>query len=162
MNRDETMEYLKEHSIEETCKHSHCTFKQLISVVRNKGVKKKVNDDRGNLKKDGDSENIYLNRVLGKFCIQKTIDNKSCTFGCYSSLEEAKKVRKDMSMHNWDKEYYISKYKKNMYVYKTQGNRFDIKKCIDRKLRHFGTYDTLEEAMEVRDELIMNNWEVKK
>ena len=40
MNRDETREYLKEHTIEETCKHFRCTFKQLFSVVNDKNVKK--------------------------------------------------------------------------------------------------------------------------
>lgn len=158
MNRDETMEYLKEHTIEETCKHFHCTFKQLFSVVENKNVKKKVNSDWKDLKRDDDSKNIYWHRVVGKYYIQKIIDNKSCGFGCYSSLEEAKKVRKDMSMHDWDREYFVSKYRSRRHIYETPYGQFQIKKSIDGRVKHFGNYDTLEEAMEVRDELIMNNW----
>lgn len=43
------------------------------------------------------------------------------------------------------------------YIYKNNWSYF-IQKCINGKIRYFGTFKTLEEAIKARDELIKNNW----
>ena len=45
------------------------------------------------------------------------------------------------------------------YVYH-HDNSFRIQKKINGKLKYFGTYPTLEEALDVRDELIKNDWKI--
>lgn len=38
------------------------------------------------------------------------------------------------------------------------GKSFQLKKCVNGKSKHFGSFKTLEEAIKARDELIKNNW----
>ena len=45
------------------------------------------------------------------------------------------------------------------YVYASDGG-FRIYKTIDGKRKYFGTYKTLEEALDRRDELIRNGWKI--
>lgn len=44
------------------------------------------------------------------------------------------------------------------YVYPDINGRFRIIKRINGKPKHFGNYETLEEALDKRDELIRNDW----
>ena len=43
------------------------------------------------------------------------------------------------------------------YIYLV-GKSFQLKKSVNGKTKHFGTFKTLEEAIKARDELIKNNW----
>ena len=47
-------------------------------------------------------------------------------------------------------------------VVKQKTKKYRIRKMINRKLQYFGTFDSLEEAMTVRDDLIENNWSFKE
>ena len=42
----------------------------------------------------------------------------------------------------------------NRYIYKNSGEHYSIKKTINGKPEHYGTYPSLEEARQVRDKLI--------
>lgn len=46
------------------------------------------------------------------------------------------------------------------YVYRHTNGGFRIQKKVNGKLKHFGHFKTLEEALNRRDELIKNNWRV--
>lgn len=47
-------------------------------------------------------------------------------------------------------------YNKNIYKI---GNRYHIRKSINGETEFFGSYETFEEARQIRDQLILNNWD---
>jgi len=47
----------------------------------------------------------------------------------------------------------------NKYIYKNSGSHYIIRKMINGKQYNYGTYSSWEEAREVRDLLIANNWD---
>jgi len=47
----------------------------------------------------------------------------------------------------------------NRYIYKNSGDHYIIRKIINGKQENYGTYNSLEEARTVRDQLIENNWD---
>ena len=59
-----------------------------------------------------------------------------------------KKPKKYKKTSNQPDEEYIS------YTYE----KYQIRKTIDGNLRHFGTYDTLEDAIKMRDYLMEHGW----
>lgn len=54
------------------------------------------------------------------------------------------------------------KSKKEKYIYLTKYGTYKIQKTINRKDIGFGTYKSLEEAVEIRNELINNDWNKNK
>ena len=57
-----------------------------------------------------------------------------------------------------DKQYNdIEELDDNRYIYSV-GKSFQLKKYINGKTKHFGTFKTLEDAIKARNELIVNNW----
>jgi len=45
----------------------------------------------------------------------------------------------------------------NKYIYKLN-NKYSVRKSINGKSEHYGTYDTFEEARKIRDKLMANDW----
>ena len=45
----------------------------------------------------------------------------------------------------------------NKYIYKL-GNKYSVRKSINGKSEHYGTFDTFEEARKIRDKLMANDW----
>ena len=109
------------------------------------------------------------------------IKTESNTWGTYSRLEDALHDRDLLVEANWDigevlasdekdNKYYEMELPdfdstknecKHIYVEKIKDvEYFRIRKKIGGKLKNFGYFETLEEAKEVRDELIKNNWSV--
>ena len=118
-------------------------------------MKKKSNLPR-NIRKRGD-----------KYLLFKINHGKEVYFGIYSSLDEAVNMKEDLIKHNWDKSYFREKYdkpkgrpkKNNLPTYiRAFGERFELIKNIDGKLRYFGRYDNLDEAVSMKKLIIENNW----
>ena len=56
----------------------------------------------------------------------------------------------------WQKTPYEKAHGKN--IYKNTNGRYFIEKTINKETIRQGTYDTFQEALEARDELIRNGW----
>ena len=103
--------------------------------------------------------NIYFQR--GKYEIRKVINKKKEYFGRYNSKEEAKSIRNLLEKDNWNKEN-IAKKPQNpdRYIYCLK-EKCKIEKIINKKKEYFGTYDSIEEAKPIRDQLEKHNWNKK-
>lgn len=110
------------------------------------------------------SDNI--GRIGYTFTILKWVDETKCIiFGFYPSYERAVAVRNDLIKHNWDESKIENKLvrvkrgtKYGKYISKV-GDYYRISKMINGGLKSFGHYRTLEEATEIRDELVKNGWD---
>lgn len=122
----------------------------------------------------------YIAKKGEKFVIK----TRTGIWGTYKNVEDALHDRDLLVEANWDigevlasdekdNKYYemdlpdfeTEKLKKdeNKYISKQKtdgGEYFTVQKKIKGKLKRFGYYKTLDEAKEVRDELIKNNWGV--
>jgi len=97
-----------------------------------------------------------------KFTIRKSINYKTYSFGSYNTLEEALKFRDYFERNNWPLTERF-KYSTPEFIQKV-GDKFKVEKSFgnrvkgNRKRYSYGTYDTLEEAIQRRDECIKNDW----
>ena len=75
------------------------------------------------------------------------------------SLKETLEFRDKLIENNWQDngQLKIEELDDNRYIYSV-GKSFQLKKYINGKTKHFGTFKTLEEAIKARNELIVNNW----
>ena len=113
----------------------------------------------------------YISFHNGCFRVQKSIDGKPRFFGAFATKEEAVELRDLLIENNWDTSKIHPKYlrtfitnpnlEKLHYIRKVK-DKFVVSKVIDGELKYFGTYDTKEEAIKVREELLNNNWEIKE
>lgn len=100
----------------------------------------------------------YIHKQKNKYIILKRIQTKLFYFGTYNTLNEAIQARNQLIKNNWQK----PKNKlKNIKIRKIKNgeNRYDIRKNQNGTLKHFGTYKTLKNAIETRNELIKYNWQ---
>ncbi|PAV08082.1 hypothetical protein [Methanosphaera cuniculi] len=103
------------------------------------------------------NKNLYITNKNGKYCVYKNLNGKTHYYGAYKTLEEAKKTRTYIIMHQWKKPPVKENPDKHIYPYKK--NKYRIIKQINGKAHDFGIYNTLEEARKERDLLIHSNWE---
>ena len=106
-------------------------------------------------------ENKFIGKAGKSFVVYNYSNNKCIFYGFYSSLRSAIRNRDNLISLNWD----VSKvdnilYSKKDSKYITKvGNYFRISKLIDSELKYFGHYKTLDEAIDIRDKLIKNDWD---
>ena len=95
----------------------------------------------------------------GFYYILKSINGELNCFKGSKSLKEAVEYKDKLIENNWrdNGQLKIEELDDNWYIYWV-GKSFHLKKHINGKTKHFGTFKTLEEAIKARDELIMNNW----
>ena len=142
--------YLQDHTINDACKHFKCSFKELWDYVdiyrHSEGITREY-------------DMKYIQKRNGVYFIQKHINGEFKCFKCSKSLKETVEIRDKLIENNW--RYYeqlgIVELDDNQYIYQV-GKSFQLKKYINGKERHFGSFKTLEEAIKARDELIKNNW----
>ena len=142
--------YLQNHTINDTCKHFNCSFKELFDYIN-------VYELPGGITTKYDMKYIYKRN--GSYFIQKQINGKLKQIKCSKSLKETVEFRDKLIENNWrdDGQLGIEELDDNRYIYPV-GKSFQLKKYINGKTMHFGTFKTLEEAIKARDELIKNNW----
>ena len=111
-----------------------------------------------------ENPNKYVYKTGTKWKVQKYLNGKNETFGYYSTIEEALKVRDDLEDNNWKHSKPKKKYNRwnseenpNRYITKV-GTKWKVQKQIHKKHTNFGHYSTIIEAKAVRDNLIANNW----
>ena len=141
--------YLKNHTINDACKHFQCSFKELVNYT-------KINEPSENTPK---YDMRYIYKRNGFYYILKSINGEYKYFKGSTSLKKAVEFRDKLIENNWrdDGQLGIEELDDNRYIYSV-GNSFQLKKHINGKTKHFGTFKTLEEAIKARNELIVNNW----
>lgn len=107
-------------------------------------------------------ENVDFNigKISRKYAVYKWEDDKCTIFGIYRSHRAAKKIKNRLISNKKNDFDYLDKHreKDTKFIYRV-GEYYRISKSIDGKLKNFGHYNTLEEAISIRDELIKNNWD---
>ena len=105
----------------------------------------------------------FIRHRDGKFIIIKSIKGKDTYFGTYDTIEEALLVRDDLLSTNWgfpeDEKINMRKQGKYGKHITFHNGCFRVIKTIDGKQRFFGAFATKEEAIELRDLLIENDWD---
>ena len=105
------------------------------------------------------SHEEYIGKIGRKFTVFKWEGSKCTLFGYYRSHRLALKARDkliyDKSINFEDINF---NEKDTRYIVPVR-NSYRISKAINGKIKYFGHYRTLEKAIEVRDELIKNNWD---
>ncbi len=146
INAKEIHSYLQNHTINDACKHFKCSFKELVNYT-------KINEP------SEEYDMRYIYKRNGLYFIQKHINGELKCFKSSKSLKEAVEFRDKLIENNWrdDGQLGIEELDDNRYIYSV-ANSFQLKKYINGKTKHFGTFKTLEEAIKARNELIVNNW----
>lgn len=108
----------------------------------------------------------FIRHIDDKFVIIKSIKGNDANFGSFDTLEEALLARDKLMSANWgfpdgEEIRYRKEGKYGRYIAFHNGC-FRVHKLIDGKQRFFGAFPTKEEAAELRDMLIENNWDSSK
>ena len=142
--------YLQNHSINDACKHFNCSFKELFDYANIYGHSEGITREY---------DMKYIRKRNGIYFIQKHINGELKCFNGSKSLKEAVEYRDKLIKNNWvdNGQLGIVELDDTRYIYLV-GNSFQLKKSVNGKSKHFGTFKTLEEAIKARDELIKNNW----
>ena len=150
INAKEIHSYLKNHTINDACKHFNCSFKELVNSTKI-GEPSEENTPKYDMR--------YIYKRNGFYYILKSINGEYKYFKGSNSLKEAVEFRDKLIENNWrdDGQLGIVELDDNRYIYSV-GNSFQLKKHINGKTKHFGTFKTLEGAIKARNELIVNNW----
>lgn len=150
INAKEIHSYLQNHTINDACKHFKCSFKELVNYT-------KIDEPSEENTPKYDMKYIYKRN--GLYYIRKCINGEMKYFKGSNSLKEAVEFRDKLIENNWhdNRQLGIVELDDNRYIYSV-GKSFQLKKYINGKTKHFGTFKTLEEAIKTRDELIVNNW----
>lgn len=98
-----------------------------------------------------------LEKIDDKFIVFKYIDNEKVIFGEFDSLNEAKQIRDNLIANAWESMEVNDRSKYAKYIRKT-GGKFVVNKVYKGKIHNFGYFNTFEEALARREELISNNW----
>ena len=150
ISEKEIYSYLQNHTINDACKHFNCSFKELFNYVHKYRTTEEIPTEY-NMK--------YIQKRNGVYFIQKHINGEFKCFKCSKSLKEAVEFRDKVIENNWrdNGQLGIKELDDTRYIYSV-GKSFQLKKSVNGKSRHFGSFKTLEEAIKARDELIKNNW----
>lgn len=150
INAKEIHSYLQNHTITGACKHFQCSFKELFDYANIYGHSEGITREY---------DMKYIRKRNGLYYIQKHINGELKCFNGSKSLKETVEFRDKLIENNWrdDGQLGIEELDDNRYIYSV-GKSFQLKKYINGKTKHFGTFKTLEEVIKARNELIKNNW----
>ena len=102
----------------------------------------------------------FISKRDGKFVVSRVIRGKEKIFGEFYSLDLAKDYKYKLIENAWDESFRT----KNIGPYgkfiSKEGKRFVITRTIKGKVTRFGSYSTLDEAINAREKLIDDNWGV--
>ncbi|OED30389.1 hypothetical protein [Methanosphaera sp. WGK6] len=123
-----------------------------------------------NYKQEQKKDKYILQQPNGKFTINKKINEKTLSFGTFNTIDEARKHRDFCQENNWNLN--CRKNKRNNHVTEDEQHlkyiqhnktreKYIVHKFIKNKNIHFGTYNTLEEAMKIRDMLVEHEWSME-
>lgn len=150
INAKDIHSYLQNHTINDACKHFNCSFKDLFDYANIYGHSEGITREY---------DMRHIRKRNGLYFIQKHINGELKCFKGSKSLKEAVEYRDKLIENNWvdNGQLKIEELDDTRYIYLV-GKSFQLKKSVNGKTKHFGTFKTLEEAIKARDELIKNNW----
>ena len=150
ISEKEIHSYLQDHTITDACKHFNCSFKELYNYAH-----EYITTERTTTKYDMK----YIRKRNELYYIQKHINGELKHFKGSTSLKETLELRDKLIENNWrdNGQLGIKELDDTRYIYQ-YGKSFQLKKSVNGKIRYFGTFKTLEEAIKARDGLIKNNW----
>lgn len=96
----------------------------------------------------------YITEANGCFMIRKTINGETRYFGTYHTLKEAQTVRDDLISNGWITLFSPRKQGRNneyRNICKDKNGKFVIVRTHNHKKEHYGTYNTLNEALAERN-----------
>lgn len=107
---------------------------------------------------------IYWVKSNKHYVVSKLFNGKSVYYGSFKTLGEAVRCKQYYQQRNWVKD---DKFRKRKDIEHPKHilpvrDKFVISKRYKGKARYYGTYDTMEEAIKVRDELIKKGWGMPK
>lgn len=107
-----------------------------------------------------DEVDLNIGKVGRRYAVYKWEDSKCTIFGIYRTPRAAKKIRNRVISQKKNDYAYLDKHreKDTRFIYRV-GDYYRVSKSINGKLKNFGHYNSLNEAIAVRDELIKNNWD---
>ena len=104
----------------------------------------------------------YLIRQGDRYVIKRFIDGAYVHYASFTDFEEAKEYLEYVKENNWSLDCKKKRYRKrggDLYcISSPKEGLYQVMKSIDGKLRHYGSFHTLEEAQRHRDYCIRNNW----
>ena len=150
ISEKEIHSYLQDHTINDACKHFNCSFKELFNYVH-----EYITTERTTTEPDMK----YIRKRNELYYIQKHINGELKHFKGSTSLKETLELRDKLIENNWrdNGQLGIKELDDTRYIYQ-YGKSFQLKKSVNGKIRYFGSFKTIEEAIKARNELIMNNW----
>ena len=102
--------------------------------------------------------NRYIRPYKNHYRIIKILNNKTCFFGTYHTLENAQKARDYFEDNGWNvfERLHFTDVK---YVTKNKRGKYEIKKTINGKREFFGQWDDKETAIAEADLLKKCDWD---
>lgn len=101
-----------------------------------------------------------IGKVGRRYAVYKWDDSICTIYGIYRTLRAAKKIKNRLISKKKNDFEYLDKHreKDTKFIYRVN-EYYRVSKSINGELKNFGHYNTLDEAISVRDELIRNNWD---
>lgn len=105
-----------------------------------------------------DTKYVYKTEY-GTYRVRRTFKGKRYSYGTYKTLLEAIKKRDELLSSVW----FNMESKKNdkKFINQIHNGSFVIRKNINGKMVHFGTFHNLEDAKKFRDNCVDHDWKVK-
>lgn len=129
-----------------------------LEYLEEEGWPISLNDNPDSSVKDDYGRDINnVEEINGKFIVFKYMNGEKIIFGEYDSVNEAKQIRDNLIANAWESTEPNNRSNYAKYIRKS-GSKFVINKVHKGKLHNFGYFNTFEEALARRDELIANNW----
>ena len=130
-----------------------------VEYLEEEGWPISLNDKNDESVLDSYGRNISnLEKVDDKIIVFKYINNEKVIFGEFNSVNEAKQIRDNLIANAWESMETNDRSKYAKYITK-MGGKFAVNKVYKGKIHNFGYFNTFEEALECREELIAN-WEL--
>ena len=107
---------------------------------------------------------MYISMSDSNYRIQKKIDGKTVNFGLFKSLGEALKRRNEIIELNWSIDLSCKRKERELptnICWSKHSKKFRLSKQFQGEILYYGEFNTLEEAVIRRDELISNNWVIE-
>ena len=137
-------------------RHNYGTFSTLKSAIAERD---RLVEENWGIKNYSPHTGKYGKYIVfnGKYyIIQKAINGKIKNFGSYRNLDRAIAERDRLIAEGWDRPAIPEG---NKYIQKTGRGYMIFHRNQNKELISYGPYRTLDEAIEIRNNLIKNNWQ---
>lgn len=168
---------LKDCSLSECCEKHNLSLSDAMDILIYKNRRKAMKKMR---EKRKERVNKYILFKRGRYCISRAGGDRDI-IARFRTVEDARIVRDELIACDWDDSKLeeilekndikqVPKFcvlaNENAYIRCTKSGRYTITKCFKNgdgwKSKTFGTYNSLENAKKIRDELIDCEWDIEQ